>query len=971
MVERTETEKYDFQKIEARWRDVWRERGFFRADTKDAGRKFYYLNMFPYPSGYLHVGHGRNYIIGDVVTRFSLLRGRNTLNPMGWDAFGLPAENAAIDRGIHPGEWTLRNIAYAKEQFRAWGIEYDWDREVKTCDPSYYRWTQWLFLELYKNGLAYKKKATVNYCPSCKTVLANEQVVGGGCDRCGSPPEPKTLEQWFFRITAYADRLLDDLAALTGWPENVRKMQENWIGRSVGAEVTFRTETGDDFVVFTTRPDTLWGATFMVLAPEHPLVERLTAPAQRAEVEAYRAAAARATEIDRASTEREKTGVFTGAYAVNPVNRERIPIWIADYVLMAYGTGAIMAVPAHDDRDFAFALKFGLPILPVIERPDGVARSLVLPGSVREGFQALLEKEGLSFTEGPVDNHGGALVVTLDRKDVDRYLALVRANLKARSWCEVVGARFAFAFPDAILDLSSASAEREILRRCQALDPALRDVRSVMEFLSRREVYRDLLFHIDWGTMVASGPLTGTPGKRAFDATAAWLEKEGTGKKAITFRLHDWLISRQRYWGAPIPIVYCERCGTVPVPEKDLPVLLPEVSFIGKMGLADIPGYADTTCPSCGGAAKRDTDTMDTFVDSSWYYLRYINPKDPRHAFVRGDVDRWLPVDQYVGGVEHAILHLLYSRFVTKALHDLGHVGFQEPFARLFTQGMICHPAYRCSKHGWVRPDEVADGDTCPKCGASLDVSSLKMSKSKLNTVDPSEIIARYGADAERVYTLFMGPPDRDIDWSEEGIRGAFRFLKRVWSLIVGHVDRLGPIGAAVSAEELDEAGRAVWHRYHQTVKRVTDDLGERFSFNTAVAAIMELVNDLVPYADRDDAHPGLLRVATDGLVLLLAPLAPFVAEELWQTVGHADTVLDQTWPTFDPAALAEESVEIPVQVNGKVRARLVVPIGVARDAERLCAAALASPEVTEKLAGKAVVKAIAVPEKMVSLVVR
>jgi len=965
-------EAYDFQAIEARWRDFWSERGFFRAKTTDTARKFYYLNMFPYPSGYLHVGHGRNYIIGDVLTRMKIMRGYRVLNPMGWDAFGLPAENEAIDQRTHPRDFTLRNIAKSREQFRAWGVPFDWEREVTTCLPAYYRWTQWLFLELYKNGLAYKKKAAVNYCPGCKTVLANEQVVGGECNRCGTAPEPRELAQWFFKITDYAERLLADLDQLDHWPENVVKMQENWIGKSVGDEVTFTAETGDDLVVFTTRPDTLWGATFMVLAPEHPLVDRLTSKEQRGAVAAYRDRAIRTTEIDRLSTEREKTGVSTGGYATNPVNGERIPIFIADYVLMTYGTGAIMAVPAHDERDFSFALKFGLPILPVIERPDGRAKSLVFPKTVRDGFDRVLAKNKIPFTKGPFAGRGEALFVSLNGKEeIDRYVALLRDALRPGNWNEVVGARFLFVFDDGVTELDTVDSDRKILARCQAIDPAVGPAESVMAMLSEVEFYKDLLFHANWGTMRNSGEFSGTSGDRALDTVSAWLEKKKIGKKRTIYRLHDWLISRQRYWGAPIPIITCPTCGTVPVPEKDLPVLLPDVEFIGKMGLADIPGYADTTCPKCGGPAKRDTDTMDTFVDSSWYYLRYIDPKDSEHAFVREHVDRWLPVDQYVGGVEHAILHLLYSRFVTKALHDMGYVGFQEPFARLFTQGMICHPAYRCPKHGWIHPSDVAKDDACPKCGAALAVATLKMSKSKKNTVDPVDIIDRYGADAERVYTLFMGPPDRDIEWSEEGIRGSFRFLNRVFCLVAGHVDALAPIGSPLDVDRLDEAGRALWRRYHQTAKKVTEDLETRFSFNTAVAAIMELVNDLVPYAEGPAADPALLRQTIDGLVLLLSPLAPFVAEELWRRIGHEDAVLEQAWPSFRADALAEETLEIPVQLNGKVRARIAVPAEVARDPALLEEAALAHADIAARMAGKELVKVIAIPEKMVSIVVR
>jgi leucyl-tRNA synthetase len=959
-------EPYDFKAMEARWRDTWREGDFFRVDTKARENTFYYLNMFPYPSGYLHVGHGRNYIIGDVLTRFYRMRGYHILNPMGWDAFGLPAENAAIERGIHPREWTVKNIAHAKEQFRAWGIEYDWDREISTCDPEYYRWTQWLFLELYKKGLAYRKLATVNYCPQCKTVLANEQVVGGACERCGTPPEPKTLEQWFFKITEYADRLLDDLAKLEHWPDSVKKMQENWIGKSEGAEVLFKTEKGDDLVVFTTRPDTLWGATFMVLAPEHALVDKLATKEQKAEVTAYRDRAIRASDIDRLSTDRDKTGVFTGAHAVNPANNERIPIWIADYVLMSYGTGAIMAVPAHDERDFAFALRYGLPILPVIERLDRRARAFVPSSAVGEDFAELARADEL-----PIETVADGYVIDCAWDNVNRAVRFIQTALEPNGWASVVGTRFAFIFHDAVIAHDSVAADREIVARCALLTGATFNARTAMEILTKIPAYEGLLFHAAVGTMQHSGRFSGTRGAQAKGVVTAWLEKGQKGKKAITYRLHDWLISRQRYWGAPIPIINCKKCGEVPVPEKDLPVLLPDVAFIGKMGLADIPGYADTTCPKCGGKAKRDTDTMDTFVDSSWYYLRFINPRDARRAFVRDDVDHWLPVNQYVGGVEHAILHLLYSRFVTKALYDMGHVGFEEPFARLFTQGMVCHTAYKCPEHGWLYPKDVAEGNRCPHCQKPLENPYFSMSKSKKNVVDPSEIIDRVGADTERLYTLFMGPPDRDIEWSEEGIRGSFRFLNRVWALVIGAIPQLAPRTAAADPDTLDADGQALWRRVHRTVRKVSEDIQDRFSFNTAVSAIMELTNDLGRYLEREDADPALLREAVDTLILILSPICPFLGEELWRRVGHEGSPLEVGWPRYRVDALAADTIEIPVQINGKLRAKVAVPAEVAADAEALKAAALADPDVKAKLEGVELLKAIAVPNKMVSLVVK
>jgi len=967
MAQDRNADAYDFSAIETRWRDFWSERGYFQTDTSAREGTYYYLNMFPYPSGYLHVGHGRNYIIGDVITRVKIMRGLQVLNPMGWDAFGLPAENAAIENETHPWTFTKKNIESSKEQFRNWGVQFDWDREVTTCLPDYYKWTQWLFIQLYKNGLAYKKKATVNYCPTCDTVLANEQVVGGECERCGTPPQPRALEQWFFKITNYAQRLLDDLDTLEKWPDNVVKMQENWIGRSEGAEVVFATEEGDPITVFTTRPDTLWGATFMVLAPEHPLVDKLATEGQRGAIAEYRDMAARASEIDRLATDREKTGVFTGGYAINPVNGEKVPIWIADYVLMTYGTGAIMAVPAHDERDFAFALRFGLPIIPVIDRIDDRAKAFVPTAAMGDGMVSALDALDVTYRR----SDDGALILPT-RSNLDVCIEAIQSNLALNGYASVVGARFAFIFPDAVIDLDSTGTDSEIVSRCALLTGAGFKARTAMELLHDITHYGDLMFHAEYGAMVNSGDFTGTLGDRAKTTVTEWLASKGIGEGTINFRLHDWLISRQRYWGAPIPMIHCESCGQVPVPEEQLPVLLPETKFIGKMGLADIPGYADTTCPTCGGPAKRDTDTMDTFVDSSWYFLRFINSQDADKIFDQDDVNHWLPVDQYVGGVEHAILHLLYARFITKALHDMGHLEFKEPFARLFTQGMVCHVAYRCAEHGWLFPKDInADKAVCPQCGKDLDVSSFKMSKSKRNVVDPKEIVDYYGADTERLYTMFMGPPDRDIDWTDDGIRGAFRFLNRVWHLIIPNIDRLAEVGSIADPGRLDEAAISLWRRMHRTIKKVSEDIEVRFSFNTAVAAIMELFNELSPYVARDDADDALLRQAVDSLILILSPFTPFVCEELWQRTGHEDSILDQSWPSYEDAALEEDTVEVPIQVNGKLRARITVPAATATDQAALKAAALADERIQEVLKGKELIKAIAIPGKMVSLVVK
>jgi leucyl-tRNA synthetase len=967
MAQDRNVDAYDFSAIEARWRDFWSERGYFQTDTSAREGTYYYLNMFPYPSGYLHVGHGRNYIIGDVITRVKIMRGLQVLNPMGWDAFGLPAENAAIENETHPWTFTKKNIETSKEQFRNWGVQFDWDREVTTCLPDYYKWTQWLFIQLYKAGLAYKKKATVNYCPTCDTVLANEQVVGGECERCGTPPQPRDLEQWFFKITEYAQQLLDDLDTLEKWPDNVVKMQENWIGRSEGAEVVFTTEGSDEIRVFTTRPDTLWGATFMVLAPEHPLVDVLATEEQRTAIAEYRDMAARASEIDRLATDREKTGVFTGGYAINPVNGEKVPVWIADYVLMTYGTGAIMAVPAHDERDFAFAIKFGLSIIPVIDRIDDRAKAFVPTAAIGNGMIAALDSLDISYRR----TDDGVLVLAT-RSNLDATINAIHSNLAPTSYATVVGARFAFIFPDAVIELNSTSADSEIVSRCALLTGSGFSAKTAMELLRAVSHYDDLMFHAEYGDMINSGEFTGTPGNQAKADVTQWLEGKNTGKGTVNFRLHDWLISRQRYWGAPIPMIHCTKCGQVPVPDDQLPVLLPETKFIGKMGLADIPGYADTTCPTCGGAAKRDTDTMDTFVDSSWYYLRFINSQTADKIFDRDDVDHWLPVDQYVGGVEHAILHLLYARFITKALHDMGHLGFKEPFARLFTQGMVCHVAYRCAEHGWLYPKDVSgDDNACPQCGKELEVSSFKMSKSKRNVVDPKEIVDYYGADTERLYTMFMGPPDRDIDWTDDGIRGAFRFLNRVWHLIISNIEQLGPVGSIADPSTLDDAAASLWRRVHRTIKKVSEDIEVRFSFNTAVAAIMELFNELSPYSSGDVVDAELLREAVDSLILLLSPFTPFVCEELWQRTGHEDSILDRSWPEYQGSALEEDTIELPIQVNGKLRAHITVPAAAAADREALKTAALADDRVKDVLEGKELIKVIAIPGKMVSLVVK
>ncbi|MGI9861600.1 leucine--tRNA ligase [Moorella naiadis] len=823
--------RYNFKEIEPKWQRRWEAGDLYRV-TEDPGKpKFYCLEMFPYPSGNLHMGHVRNYSIGDVVARIKRMRGYNVLHPMGWDAFGLPAENAAIHRGIPPAQWTWSNIANMRRQLHAMGISYDWEREVATCHPNYYRWTQWLFLQMYKHGLAYRKKAAVNWCPSCATVLANEQVVDGACERCHTPVMRKDLEQWFFRITAYADRLLEDLQQLPGWPDKVKIMQENWIGKSTGAEVIFTVAgSGQEIPVYTTRPDTLYGVTYMVLAPEHPLVEELTAGTPYADPVAEFVQAARyLSALDRTATDKEKEGLFTGAYAINPVNGERVPIWIANYVLMEYGTGAVMGVPAHDQRDFEFARKYNLPVKAVIRPADG-------------------ELDGAAMTAAYVAD----------------------------------------------------------------------------------------------GVMFNSGPFDGVPNQAGIRKVTAYLESIGKGKARINYRLRDWLISRQRYWGAPIPMIYCDRCGIVPVPEEDLPVLLPEgVEFrpTGESPLTYCPEFVQTTCPQCSGPARRETDTMDTFVCSSWYFLRYTSPHSQEQAFKRDKVDYWMNVDQYIGGVEHAILHLMYARFFTKALYDFGLVGVEEPFQNLLTQGMV-----------------LKEGS--------------KMSKSKGNIVSPEEIIDRYGADTARLFILFAAPPERDLEWSDQGVEGCYRFLNRVWRLVASYAEAVRQAGGPLGIK--DHADRELWCLLHATIKKVTADVEERFNFNTAISAIMELVNGCYRYQDsvpEQEQNLALMGEVLRKLVTILAPFAPHIAEELWQGLGGRASVHLEAWPQYDPAALAAEEVTLVVQINGKVRDRLQVPAGLER--EKIEELVLKQDKMAALLAGQQVVKIIVVPDKLVNVVAR
>jgi len=814
--------EYPFKEVESKWQKYWDDIGLFRADLNRPENKYYCLMMFPYPSSSLHVGHGRNYIIGDAVARYKMMKGLNVLTPMGWDAFGLPAENAAIKNNVHPHVSTEKNISTMKRQLAQWGVGYDWPKEINSSRPEYYKWTQWLFLKLFEKGLAYKKKAAVNWCPSCNTVLANEQVINGACERCETKVARKELEQWFFKITSYADRLLEDLDKLGSWPERVRIMQRNWIGRSEGVQISFPIDGSDKALTcFTTRVDTIYGATYMVLAPEHPLIEELIADvkggAKIADF-AKRAAAKGLLKRDEADTQKE--GVFSGRYVINPVTGKKIPIWIANYVLMEYGTGAVMAVPAHDQRDFEFAKKYKLPIQLVIDRKDK---------------------------------------------------------------------------PISAPDMKEAYAENGIMKN--------------------------------------SHPFDGITNTEAVDKIADYMESKGIGKRAVHYKLRDWLISRQRYWGAPIPVVYCASCGPLPVPEEDLPVLLPEdVEFKphGESPLKASKKFVQTKCPRCGKKARREIDTMDTFVDSSWYYLRYLSPKADDKAFDSALADKWLPVDQYIGGVEHAILHLLYSRFITKVLYDLKLVGFDEPFKRLFTQGMI-----------------VKDG--------------AKMSKSKGNVVSPDNLIARYGADTVRLYTLFIGPPEKDAEWSDRGVEGAHRFLKRLYRLVKG-------AAAAGECADAGEADRELQRMTHATIKKVTDDMERAFHFNTAISGIMELVNKIyLVFGENRDIASRQVKDAVKTTIMLLSPFVPHICEELWRVIGEKDSVFAAKWPSYDKEALKTERVTVIAQVNGKMRGRFEVSVGAGE--EELRNIVLNDPGIKKWIQNKPVRKFIVVADKLVNIV--
>lgn len=823
-------EKYNFTEIEQKWQKIWEEEQAFKTVEDYDKEKYYVLEMFPYPSGKLHMGHVRNYSIGDVIARFKRMKGYNVLHPMGWDSFGLPAENAAIKNNIHPAIWTDSNIAEMHRQLQGLGFSYDWDREVATCKEDYYKWMQWIFIQFYKKGLAYKKDNPVNWCPSCQTVLANEQVVDGACERCKTPVTKKHLSQWYLKITDYADRLLKDLEDMPGWPEKVKLMQKNWIGRSTGAEVTFEIENFEKKLqIYTTRPDTLFGVTYMVLAPEHPYVSELTDGTEYEEaVKAYQEECLHKSEIERTSLTKEKTGVFTGSYAINPVNGNKVPIYISDYVMMDYGTGAIMAVPAHDQRDFEFAKKFNIDIIPVVD------------------------------TEDPeIDIH----------------------NLEAAFVAE--------------------------------------------------------------GTMINSGKYTGMNNKEAIQEITKDLEEAGLGKAQVNYKLRDWLISRQRYWGCPIPMIYCDDCGWVPEKDENLPVKLPtDVEFTGKgdSPLKTSKVFGETTCPCCGKKAVREYDTMDTFLDSSWYFLRYCDAKNDERPFDKEKVDYWMNVDQYIGGVEHAILHLLYSRFFQMVMHDLGLVSAEEPFENLLTQGMV-----------------IKDG--------------AKMSKSLGNVVSPEEIQAKYGADTARLFILFAAPPEKELDWSDAGVEGSYRFLNRVYRLVQEYVNEIRKdFDASATIEIRNSEDKALNYQLNATIKKVTEDAGGRFSFNTAISSIMELVNALYKYKQGDVNVP-LMNDAIEKMILVLNPFVPHITEEMWSDLGHKDRVYQQAWPEFDAKALELEEVEIIVQVNGKLRDKMVFEKNASK--ELIEKTALESEKVQDAVSGKTIIKTIVVPNKLINFVVK
>jgi len=861
-------ERYDPGKIESKWQKFWEETKLIKVKEDPKKEKYYLLEMFPYPSGNIHMGHVRNYTIGDVVARYKRMQGFNVLHPMGWDAFGMPAENAAIANNSHPAKWTYENIDAMQFQLKLLGFSYDWDREIATCNPEYYQWEQWLFLKMYEKEMAYRKESFVNWCEPCQTVLANEQVEAGLCWRCGQQVRQKKLWQWFFRITDYAQDLLSYCEKLPGWPEKVITMQKNWIGKSTGAEIRFPIENSDEQIpVFTTRQDTVYGATFMCLAPEHPLVVKLSkGTSQEKEVSEFIDRISMQDRSVKAVESYEKEGVYIGAYCINPLSGIRMPIYTANFALMEYGTGAVMSVPSHDQRDFEFARKYGLDVIVVVKPHDA------------------------------------------------------------------------------------------------DLDPA-----TMTEAFTGE------------GVMINSDRFNGIDSVQALDDIASYLEEKGLGKKTTSFRLRDWGISRQRYWGAPIPIIHCEKCGIVPVPEKDLPILLPEDADLlegGKSPLSTLEYFTKTPCPACGSSeARRETDTMDTFVESSWYYERYCSPNCKTAMFDREAVDYWMPVDQYIGGVEHAILHLLYSRYYTRVLYDFGLVNYKEPFTRLLTQGMVCKETVSCPEHGFLLPEEIkgaGEERLCKQCGQHTIVGRVeKMSKSKKNVIDPKILLEKFGADTTRLFCLFAAPPERDLEWSEQGVEGGYRFLNRVWRLALnwGSLIR-GTKPFNGSPDQLDDDSRALFKKNHATIKKVTRDIEDRFHFNTAISAVMELVNTMygIDFDDQNSQKAEVMRLSMESVALLLSPIVPHFAEELWEALGFDTSILLAPWPSYREDALIKDELLIVVQVNGKLRSKFNVDADA--DDDTLKEMALSDERVLKFIDGKPIKKIIVVKEKLVNIVV-
>lgn len=864
-------EHYPFKNIETKWQKEWEENGTFKVEKRTDIPKFYCLEMYPYPSGKIHIGHMRNYSIGDVLARYKKMKGYNVLHPIGWDSFGLPAENAAIERGIHPARWTQSNISNMKSQLKRLGYSYDWDREVATYRPEYYRWNQWIFLQMYKKGLAYKKESDVNFCPSCNTVLANEQVENGCCWRCGKEVILKSLSQWFLKITEYADELLECLDKMSGWPERVKTMQNNWIGRSTGVLVNFKFDN-EDFPIFTTRPDTIYGVTFMAIAPEHPLVEKIVSEADnKVELAAFVEKVKKEDKVKRSSEDYEKEGMFTGKYVTNPLNNEKVPLYIANFVLLEYGTGAIMGVPGHDQRDFEFAKSYELPIKIVIQNREGA------------------------------------------------------------------------------LDLDTMT-----------------------------EAY------IDDGINVDSGPITGLPNREGIEKITSYIENEGMGKRTINYRLKDWLISRQRYWGTPIPVVYCEKCGIVPVPEEDLPVILPEdvVFTESDNPLKTSENFVNTVCPVCGIKARRETDTMDTFIDSSWYFERYCSPQEDSAPFSKNNTAYWMNVDQYIGGIEHAILHLLYARFFTKFLRDIKLVNVDEPFERLLTQGMVTKETHYCKNDGYIYPTEITGNGRCSKCGEEVEIGRIeKMSKSKKNVIDPDEIVKKYGADTARLFILFASPPEKDLEWSESGVEGAFRFLNRVYRLFQsadkhfkGSIEKLDAYSKkTLSDSECAGLERDILHVTFKTIKKVGEDIDVRFHLNTAISSIMEMVNYTYTIsAESIEKNENILLAYLFSLKILnilLSPFVPHISEEIWHRVGYKSNISKEPWPEYNEALTLQDNVTVVIQVNSKLRARMEVQ----RDTEEevLKKTALQNERIRKYTEGKNIIKVIIVKNKLLNIVVK